>query len=54
VQGEDKKNKAKLLKEELARRGRLGSLIQRMRNEKTIDFLYENAEVSPKPLVSSK
>jgi len=54
VQGEDKKNKAKLLKEELARRGRLGSLIQRMRNEKTIDFLYENAEVSPKPLVFSK
>jgi len=54
VQGEDKQTKVKKLKEELARRGRLGEFVQRIRNEKTIDFLYEKAEISGKILSSSK
>jgi len=54
VQGEDKQTRVKKLKEELARRGRLGEFVQRIRNEKTIDFLYEKAEISGKILSSSK
>ncbi|MCD6574845.1 trigger factor [Candidatus Aerophobetes bacterium] len=54
VQGEDKQIRVKKLKEELARRGRLGEFVQRIRNEKTIDFLYEKAEISGKILSSSK
>ena len=46
AQGEDRPTKAKKFKEELVRKRNLGSFIQRMRNEKIIDFLYNQAEIS--------
>ena len=46
AQGEDRPMKAKKFKEELVRKRNLGSFIQRMRNEKIIDFLYNQAEIS--------
>lgn len=46
VQGPDKKVKAQQLKEELHRRNQLSGFMQRIRNEKTIDFLYSKADIS--------
>jgi len=46
VQDKDKKAKVRNLKEELIKRGRLDSLVQRIKNEKVIDFLYQQAEIS--------
>ncbi len=46
VQGENKEAKVKNLKRELIKRGRLGGFIQRIRDEKVIDFLYQQADVS--------
>jgi len=54
IQGDNKEVKVKQLKERLIKEGRLGSLIQRIRNEKTIDFLYKHAEVSEGILSSLK
>lgn len=44
--GKDKEIKARKLKKELSEKGRLNTLVQRIRNEKVIDFLYQQAEIS--------
>ena len=46
VEGENKKEKIKRLKEELAKKNNLNSIIYRIRNEKVIDFLYQQADIS--------
>ncbi|MBC7188595.1 trigger factor [Candidatus Aerophobetes bacterium] len=46
LKGQGKQIDIKKIREELARQGRLDSLIQRIRNEKTIDFIYQSAEIS--------
>ncbi|MCD6256492.1 trigger factor [Candidatus Aerophobetes bacterium] len=46
VEGENKKEKIKHLKEELAKKNNLNSIIYRIRNEKVIDFLYQQADIS--------
>jgi len=48
VQGENKETKARLLKDELVKKGNLSSLVERIKNEKVIDFLYEQAEIPDK------
>lgn len=50
----DKKVKARGLKKKLIEERRLGSLIQRMKNEKIIDFLYKQAQISEGLLSSIK
>ena len=54
TQGMGEKVNAKQLKEELTRKGRLSGLIQRIKNEKIIDFLYNQAEISQGVLSSLK
>jgi trigger factor len=46
VQEPDKKVKAQRLKEELHRKNQLPGFMQRIRNEKTMDFLYSKADIS--------
>lgn len=53
VEGENKKAKVRDLKEELAKKGNLSSIVNRIRNEKVIDFLYQQADISGGMLLTS-
>lgn len=51
---EDKEVKAEELKERLIKEGKLEGLMQRIKNEKTIEFLYNQAQISDGILSSLK
>jgi len=46
TEGKNKEFEIERLKKELVRRGEIGRLIQRIRNEKVVEFLYEHANIS--------
>jgi len=54
TQGMGDKVNIKQLKEELTQKGKLSDLTQRIKNEKVIDFIYNQAEISQRVLSSSK
>ena len=54
AQGTDKKAEAQKLKEELHRKEQLAGFMQRIRNEKIMDLLYNQADISGSTDVQSK
>jgi len=54
VQGTDKKAEVQKLKEELHRKEQLAGFMQRIRNEKIMDLLYSQANISGGTDVQSK
>ncbi|MBE0477704.1 trigger factor [Candidatus Aerophobetes bacterium] len=54
TEGEEKQRRVKELKENLIKEGSMLNLIERMRNEKVIEFLYSQAQISEGILSSLK